>query len=149
MDNIIKINAEFDLDALRSQINEATKIEDGEQFFESLASVYKVKKELAALEDLLISIETEAKGLINTKAKALYGNDWQAIKGEHFKISRSRTGDVYSLVGTAKKEFLKIKTSVDSKAVEAYALAKGKLPAGIELNDKRGESIRVTINENN
>jgi hypothetical protein len=146
MDNKILINAEIDVKALRDQLESATKIEDGEAFFETLAAVYKAKAEMDAAYDLLKSIETEAKGLINTKAKALYGNEWQAIKGERFKITRSRTGDVYAITGAPQKKFLKVKTSVDSKLVDAYVTTKGKLPAGIEINDQRGESIRVTIN---
>lgn len=149
MENVIKINAEIDVKALRDQLESATKIEDGEAFFETLSAVYKAKREMDQAYDLLKSLETEAKGLINTKAKALYGNEWQAIKGERFKITRSRTGDIYAIAGKAPKKFLKVKTSVDSKLVDAYVEMNGKLPTGIELNDQRGESIRVTINENN
>ena len=145
MENVININASIDLKALREQIEKSTKIEDGEKFFETLAAVYAVKAQIAALEDQITSIETEAKGLINTKAKALYGNEWQAISGEKFKITRSRTGEVYTIVGNAPPRFIKIKKTVDSKAVDNYVAEKGKLPTGIEINDQRGESIRVTI----
>lgn len=145
MENIININAKIDLKALREQIEESTKIEDGEKFFESLTEVYKIKAEIGAMLDQITSIEIEAKGLINSKAKALYGNEWQAISGEHFKITRSRTGDVYTITGQAPPRFVKIKKSVDSKAVDNYVAEKGKLPTGIEINDQRGESIRVTI----
>ena len=145
MENIININAQIDLKALREQIEKATKIEDGEKFFESLSEVYAIKAEIGAVLDQITSIETEAKGLINSKAKALYGNEWQAISGEKFKITRSKTGDVYTLTGKAAPRFVKIKKSVDSKAVENYIAEKGKLPAGIEINDQRGESIRVTL----
>lgn len=147
MENIVNINANIDLKALREQIEKATKIEDGEKFFESLSEVYKIKAEIGAVLDQITSIETEAKGLINSKAKALYGNEWQAISGEKFKITRSRTGDVYSIVGNAPPRFVKIKKSVDSKAVDNYVAEKGKLPTGIEINDQRGESIRVTIKD--
>jgi hypothetical protein len=145
MDNTININASFNLVELREQIEKATKIEDGEQFFESLSEVYKIKAEIGAIMDQITSIEADAKGLINTKAKALYGNEWQAISGEKFKITRSRTGDVYTITGQAPPRFVKIKKTVDSKAVDNYVAEKGKLPTGIEINDQRGESIRVTL----
>lgn len=145
MDNTININATFNLVELREQIEKATKIEDGEQFFESLSEVYKIKAEIGAIMDQITSIEADAKGLINTKAKALYGNEWQAISGEKFKITRSRTGDVYTITGQAPPRFVKIKKTVDSKAVDNYVAEKGKLPTGIEINDQRGESIRVTL----
>lgn len=147
MENVIKIEAEIDVKALKERLEKATKIEDGEQFFETLSQVYKAKAELDAAYDLIKSIETDAKGLINAKAKALYGDSWTAIKGERFKITRSKTGDVYAIVGKPQKKFLKVKVSADSKAVDAFVELKGKLPAGIEINDQRGESIRVTIND--
>jgi len=145
MDSIISINANIDLKALREQIEKATKIEDGEKFFESLSEVYAIKDEISAAIDNIISIETDVKGLINTKAKALYGNEWQAISGKTFKITRSRTGDIYTIIGKVAPRFKKVKESVDSKAVDNYVAKNGKLPDGIEINDQRGESIRVTL----
>lgn len=145
MENVININAKIDLKKLKSQIEKSTKIEDGEKFFESLTEVYRIKAEIGAVLDQIISIETEAKGLINSKAKALYGNEWQAISGEKFKITRSRTGEVYTITGQAPPRFVKVKKTVDSKAVDNYVAEKGKLPTGIEINDQRGESIRVTL----
>lgn len=147
MNNVIKIQAEIDVQALRKQLESATKIEDGEQFFETLSQVYKAKAELDAAYDLIKSIETDAKGLIDAKATALYGTSWSAISGEHFKITKSKTGDVYSIEGKPAKKFLKVKTSVDSKAVEEYVLNKSKLPAGIVVNDQRGTSLRITIKD--
>lgn len=141
----MKIEAEFDLDKLRKQIEAAKDIKGDEPFFEQLAQVQAVKRQLAEVEDLLMSIELEAKGLINNKAKALYGDNWQVIKGENFKIMRSKTGDMYVLAGKANPKFVKVKQSVDSKAVDEYVAAHSKLPTGIEINDHRGETIRITL----
>ena len=148
MSNIVKIEAEFNLDNLREQIDAAKDIKDNEAFFEQLTLVQKVKNELKQLDDAITSIDQEAKGLLNNKAKSLYGDNWQVVKGERFKITRSKTGDMYLLTDSASPKFVKVKKSVDSKAVDAYVTEKGKLPKGIEVNDQRGESVRIVINEN-
>lgn len=141
----MEISLNIDLDQLRTDIESATKITDDEKFFEQLSEVEVVKKQLKDAADLLYSIEQDVKGLINTKAKALFGPDWQAIKGERFKITRSKTGDMYLVNGKPNPKFTKVKVSVDSKAVEEFLVSNDKLPAGIEVNDKRGESLRITI----
>lgn len=142
----ININASFDLQELRDSIQSVDRVEDAEAFFEQLTRISKAKAELAALSDALASVEQEAKGLINAKAKALYGEDWQTVKGHGFKITRSRTGAVYDITGKPQAKFVKVKKSVDSKAVEEFIVRNdGKLPAGIDYNPKRGESIRITV----
>lgn len=143
----IKIEAEFDIDKLKAQIEATKKIEDGEEYFEQLTEIQRVKKQLGEVEDLLKSVETEAKGLINAKAKSLYGDNWQVIKGEKFKISRSKTGELYLINGTPNPKFVKVKKSVVADLVDEYVTENSKLPKGIEVNDKRGESIRITISE--
>ncbi len=146
--NLVRIEAEFDLEALKTALARAKDIKDSEAFFVQLSEVQRVKTKIKELEDQLISIETEAKGLINSKAKALYGDNWQVIKGDRFKITRSKTGDVYAINGTPSPKFVKIKKSPDSKDIDAYVEKTKKLPKGIEINDQRGESIRITISEN-
>lgn len=143
----VKLEAEFDLDTLRKQIESSKTIKGDEAYFEQLSQMQAVKLELKALEDELMSVEAEAKGLINSKAKSLYGDNWQVIQGENFKITRSKTGDVYLINGSPNSKFIKIKKSVDSKAVDDYVVEKGSLPTGIEVNDQRGESIQVKIND--
>lgn len=143
----IKIEAEFDIDKLKAQIEATQKIKDGEEYFEQLTEIQRVKKQLGEVEDLLKSVETEAKGLINAKAKSLYGDNWQVIKGEKFKISRSKTGELYLINGTPNPKFVKVKKSVVADLVDEYVTENSKLPKGIEVNDKRGESIRITISE--
>ena len=135
----------IDIDTLNKSIENTTKIEDDEEFFLQMSAVTRIKKLLKdALEDVE-SIETDVKGLINSKAKAIYGPDWQTIAGERFKITRSKTGDLYIVNGKPNASFTKVKVSVDSKAVEEFIAKNDKLPAGIELNDQRGESLRITI----
>ena len=143
----MKLELEVDVDKLREQIESATKIDDAESFFEEITKIEKAKKEIKDLSDQIYSMEQDVKGLINTKAKALYGGDWQVIKGERFKITRSKTGDVYLVNGTPSAKFTKVKVSVDSKTVDDYVTEHDKLPKGIEINDQRGESLRITIKE--
>ena len=141
----MKIEIDIDLDQLRADIETATKIDSDERFFEGITIIERVKKDIKDLSDDIYSIEQDVKGLINTKAKAIYGGDWQVIKGETFKITRSKTGDLYLINGEPHKKFLKVKTSVDSKAVDEYIEKYDALPRDIEINDKRGESLRITI----
>lgn len=135
----------INVDELKKSVENASKIADAEEFFKQMSAVAGIKKLLKnALEDIE-GVETDAKGLINSKAKAEYGADWQVIAGDGFKITRSKTGDLYLVNGNPNKQFIKVKTSVDSKAVEEFVAKNDKLPAGIEINDQRGESLRITI----
>lgn len=150
LEDKITIQAEFDLEALRKSIANVKDIEHAEKFFEQLTEITKAKQQLAEIEDRLKTVEAEAKGLINAKAKALYGNDWKAIKGHGFKISRRETGDLFLINGKPKKEFIKIKESVDSTVVKAHLIKNdGKLPKGIEYNPDRGESITIRVENGN
>lgn len=143
----IKIEAEFDIKALQETVDKALTLDDNESLFNQLASVAQAKAQLAAVAEQLDKVERDAKGLINSKAKALYGAHWQAIKGKGYKITRSFTGSKYEHIGEAGEQFIKVKTSVDSKAVEAYVAETSELPKGIAYNPQRGESIRITVRE--
>jgi hypothetical protein len=135
----------INLDKLRKSVETATKIEEAEEFFLQMGSVAGIKKLVKDVLEQIESVEADVKGLVNAKAKALYGPDWQVISGERFKITRSKTGDLYLVNGTPNAKFTKVKISVDSKAVEEFVAANDKLPKGIELNDQRGESLRMTF----
>lgn len=147
--NVVKIEAEFDLDAIKDEIQASKKITGNEAYFKQLARIQSVKNQIKLLEDQLITVDQEAKGLINNKAKALFGDNWQVIKGDNFKITRSQTGDVYVITDAASPKFVKVKKSVDTKAVEEYVTQHSKLPKGIEVNDQRGESIRISVSDEN
>ena len=145
-DNTIIINAEFDLEQLKADIEASKDLEDDQSFFEQLALIQKTKTQLGDLNDALKSIEVEAKGLINARAKALYGDDWSAIKGDRFKITRSGSGAVYLINGRPGTKFVKTTQSIITEAVKEHIATTGKLPAGIEPNGERGETIRITVN---
>lgn len=144
---MITLNYKLDEESLAKSINEAIKLEDNEQMFNNLCEVKRAKMELENALEELDKIEIIAKGLINSKAKQLYGNDWQTIAGNGYKITRSKTGSIYILnpMVKANKKFLEIKETINSKAVDAEIEKSGKLPKGIEVNPNRGESIRVAL----
>jgi len=146
-DDKIIINAEIDIEAIKKIADEALKLDDNGALFGKLAEFAKAKKQIKDIVELIDKAEVEIKGIINSKAKALYGPNWQAITGPGYKISRSFTGAKYEQVGAAPEEFIVIKQSVDSKAVDNYVKAHNEMPEGIAVNQGRGESIRMTIKE--
>lgn len=145
MPNIIKLDAEINFDDIQKTIDGALKLEDNQEVFYALTDVMRVKEQVKILLEKVESVERDTKGLINSRAKQLYGEDWQVIKGEHFKITRSKTGDVYLINGKPLGRYTKTKITVDSKAVDEYVAKNEKLPLGIEINDQRGESLRITL----
>ena len=146
-DKKILIHAVIDMAEVEQIVTDALKIEDAPGLFEHLSKIAQVKKMLADASEQLAKAEADAKGLINAKAKQLYGDNWQAIKGRNFKISRSYTGAKYEHTAAADEAFIVVKTSVDSKAVETFVKENNKLPEGIEVNRARGEMIRITVAE--
>jgi hypothetical protein len=130
---------------LYHSIESSLDLKDDQDVFEGLVHTTKVKKELKDLLTAVEEIESEAKGLINSKAKALYGSDWQVIDGDKFSITKSPTGDIYTINGEPNKKFIKIKKSVNADEVDNFVAEHEKLPVGIELNDKRGESLRINL----
>lgn len=144
---MITLNYELDEEKLAKTINEAIRLDDNEQMFNHLCEVKRAKLELENALEKLDKIEVIAKGLINSKAKQLYGNDWQTIAGNGYKITRFKTGSIYILnpMVKANKKFLEIKETINSKAVDAEIEKNGKLPNGIDINPNRGESLRITI----
>lgn len=148
MSNIVKLELEINVDELKDIITDSKDLNDNEQLFSNLVQFARAKKQIGSLLDQIISIEEEAKGLIKSKAQALYGDGWQAIKGKGYKISRSETGSVFAVEGKPPKEFLIVKESLDTHLVEAYIKETGKLPKGISYNPSRGTSIRITVSNN-
>ena len=144
---MISLNYEIDEEQLAQTVNEAINLEDNEQMFEQLSAVAKAKCELKDALEKLETIEVVAKGLINSKAKQLYGTDWQTIVGKGYKITRSKTGNVYihNPDIPVNKKFIELKESLLTKVIEEEIEKTGKLPKGIEVNPNRGESIRIAI----
>lgn len=139
------VHAEIDLDTTLVHIADAPELESSEAVFEGLSQIAAAKAEANRVLDEVVAAELQVKQAINDKAKALYGPNWEAIKGERFKIVRYRTGSIYELAGEADPEFLKVTTTVDSDAVDKYVTERETLPEGIEINPNRGETIRITV----
>ena len=146
MDNLT-LDYTLNVKMLTQTIEDALKLDDNEQLFNELTKVSVAKKEIEAMLEKVESIEKDAKGLINSKAKALYGADWQAIAGKGYKITRSATGSVYAraMDVPVNKKFIELKEVLLTKVIDAEIDKTGKLPKGIEINPSRGESIRITI----
>lgn len=144
---MIELNYKLDEEELASSINEAIKLEDNERMFDSLCEVKRAKLELEDALEKLEKIEIIAKGLINSKAKQLYGNDWQTIVSKGYKITRSSTGNIYIRNPDlpVSKKFIELKECLLTKLIDAELEKTGKLPKGIEINPSRGESIRITL----
>ena len=147
-DKKVIINVEIDLDEVNNIVSEALKLEDNAELFTKLAEFAKIKKQIADAVEAIDRVEVDIKGVINAKAKQLYGNDLQAIAGPGYKISRSFTGAKYEHVGEASEEFIVTKLSINSKAVDTYVKEHSDLPTGIAVNSARGESIRITVKDN-
>lgn len=137
----------IDDEALKASISEAGDLNNNEAMFEKLTEITKAKKELADALEVISSMESMAKNEIDSRAKTLYGINWQAISGEGYKISKSFTGAVYEINPEIKpsKKYLVVKETVNTKAVEAELELNGKLPKGIEPNKSRGTMLRITL----
>ena len=142
---MVELHYQLDSDGLKTLIEEATSLEENQALFDKLAEVQRIKAGFQEVADLIDKHEREVKAAINQKAKALYGPDWTAIAGQGYKITRSKTGSVYDITGKPPKDLVEVKTTVKTKLVDEYVKSKGKLPKGIELNPKRGESIRIKV----
>lgn len=145
---MIELNIKIDDEKLEKTIADAEQLSDNDKVFASLTEVVKAKKELEDALEVVARLETKAKQDIDAKAKSLYGNDWQAIAGTGYKITRSFTGAVYIINPDQRpdKKYLKVTESIDTAKVKAaIELNDGKLPKGIELNPHRNTSIRITL----
>lgn len=144
---MIELNYKLDEIKLADTINDAIKLEDNEEMFNQLCQVELAKKDLEDALEKLEQIEVIAKGLINSKAKELYGIDWQTIVSKNYKITRSKTGNIYVINPDIKvnKKFLKIVESLDTKLIDEELEKTQTLPKGVELNPSRGDSIRITL----
>lgn len=143
----MKLDLEIDVDGLKEAIAGASKLDSNFEVFKQLSSVAHAKKQVADLLEQVEVVEAEAKGLINSKATALYGPAWTAIAGEGYKITRSPTGSVYTRAPDVPVDdkFVEVKEVLLTKEIDAEIEKTGKLPEGIELNPSRGTSIRITV----
>lgn len=153
---------EADMEALKSLLEGLESLESSPELVTILMPIFEAKKKAQDVLEEIEKLEDEAKNIINGKAKALYGPSWEVIKGDGYKITRSKTGSVYEsmipteggpvdiikhLSGEYKEilPFIALKVSVDSKAVTQYREENDALPTGISINDQRGESIRFSF----
>jgi hypothetical protein len=144
---VIDLHDKLDDQAIKSLISEASELENNDELFGHLAEIARIKQDFKDVTEVLDRLELEIKQEINEKAKALYGPQWQAIKGDGYKITRSYTGSIYEVTGEPAPELIEVTKSIKSKLVEEYVKAKGTLPEGIGYNPNRGEAIRITVKD--
>jgi hypothetical protein len=144
---VIDLHYKLDDQAIKYLITEADELENNDELFGHLAEIARIKQDFRDVEEVLNKLELDIKGEINAKAKALYGSQWQAIKGDGYKITRSYTGSIYEVAGEPAPELVEVKKSIKSKLVDEYVKAKGILPEGIGYNPNRGEAIRITVKD--
>lgn len=142
---IVIERVEIDVDQVISQIDKAKELENNSELFTTLASLSATKKMIDEAYDKYVEVEQNIKQAINDKAKSVYGVKWEAIAGEGYKITRSLTGSVYELTDRVQSKFVVVKKTPNTKEINAYIKAKSKLPAGVEYNPNRGESLRITV----
>lgn len=149
MDSLVKFEFEIDIVKIHDIVNDASDLNDNQEMFGELVKITRVKKQLELLLDQVTSIELEAKSAIKGRATELYGANWSAIAGNGYKITKSATGAVFSVLpdATPDADFYEAKLSLNSKLVENYVKETGKLPEGIEYNSTRGSSIRITVKD--
>lgn len=138
----------LNLDQFKQVIDNIKDVDTDEDFFKGLSAIAIAKEVLGDALEVVLGYEIQSKGLINAKAKILYGPDWQVIKGEHFKISRSFSGAVYEISDEDKVEsdFVKVKIGPNAKTIETFRETHdNKLPDGVALNEHRSESIRIAV----
>lgn len=146
-EDIILFHATFDIGNLNTLVEQSGDLNDNEQMFGKLSELQNIKDDLKSITDQIAGLETEIKGIINGRAKALYGVKWQSISGDNYKINKKATGALYDVSPDIKpdKKFLKVVTSIDSDTVKTFIKDNSKLPKGIDYNPNRGETISIKI----
>jgi hypothetical protein len=144
---VIDLYYRVDDQAIKNVIQEAGDLESNDELFSHLAQIARIKRDFKDVEEVLDKLELEIKTEINDRAKALYGPQWQAIKGDGYKITHSYTGSIYEVTGEPAPELVEVKQSIKSKLVDEYVKSKGTLPEGIGYNPNRGEAIRITVKD--
>lgn len=147
MNDVIDIELKVDIKSIRETIENALELNDNQQLFEKIVEFEIVKKQANDLLDTVKSIEADVKGLINSKANALYTDKWEVIAGRNYKIIKSPTNNVFNITDTVEAEFVVVKKTANTKIINQYIKDNGKLPKGVEYNMERGTSIRINIKE--
>lgn len=141
----LELNLSIDLETITKAVEDSKTLEDNELIFAKLSQIAFNKKQITALLETFDEVERTVKQVINDKAKALYGPNWKIVKGHGYSITKSPTGSVYQISGEPKPEFVEIKLSPKTEAIEEFIKANSTLPEGIAVNPTRNESIRIMV----
>lgn len=144
----LTLQAEFDIKAFKDVVASSKDLADDEKFFASLSQFQKIKNEYKQMGEDLDGAEREIKQAINDRAKAVFGDNWQAIAGSGWKISRSYAGSLYSIEDLAKAtDFVKMEYKPDSKAIDEFISKNSALPDGVSRNSNRTEVLRISVDD--
>lgn len=149
MKDKLELKAEFDLKEFKELVKATPDLISDQNFFQSLAQFKRIKSEFDQLGEELAEAEKEIKQAINDRAKATFGDQWQAIAGDRWKISRSWSGSVYTIDDLDKaSDFIKLaEPKPDTDAIDEFVAKNSALPEGVSRNDNRSEVIRISVDD--
>jgi hypothetical protein len=145
---MFEAHIKVDPEALAKTVKGLADLNNSKELYNAIAGVQAELDKVLKVQRQLEEIQSDLKQVVDLRGTALYGANWKAVEGEGYKIVKSPTGAVYTLQPDSKpsKNFLKIETSVNTDVVNEYiAEHDGKLPKGIDMNPKRGASIRIAV----
>lgn len=103
----------------------------------------KIAKAMEQIEDLY----NQAKAKVHEQAIE-YDPNVKAIDGHRVRIGFSATGAKYLVDPlTADKKFVKAKLTPDTDEIDEYYEHHLELPEGVQPNEERGVSVRLTIKD--
>lgn len=141
----LELKLTIDLDGIRDAIKDSAKLED-RALYEKLSEIDHAKQAIKAVEEEVDAVDKEAKKLIDIKAKEVHGPNWEAIKGDGFKIGRQLSGGSVYIIdpNSADKRYQTVKVTPNTDAINGYREEhEDKLPEGVKENENR--NYRVTI----
>lgn len=130
---------------LTTKVSKAKSLEDNKDLYEAVRLIALEKEHLSALLSHVEAAETALKEAVDKRAVELYGDDWEPLESDNYKLLRVSSGAVYVITGEADSRFTKQTVSVDTAKTTKYLTQHGSLPTGIEPNRARGERIVINL----
>lgn len=118
-------------------------MKDIDRLVKSFEDLETEKQDLLDKLEIIRESEDKVKDKLDSKARKLYGEGWEPIESDSYKISRVLQGSVYQIVGEVDGEFTKQTISLETKKVTDFIKSQGRLPKGVKVNIDR--TYRITI----
>lgn len=139
----VSLTIEIDVDSIRRAIKDSAKLED-QPLFKALSQISDAEEAVKAVLAEVDQVKKDARALIDQRARKVIGENWKAIKGEGFKITKVAQGASYLVdEDQVDKSVVKIEVKPDSKKIDAYEKENGELPKGVQVNPERGFRIDI------